>query len=413
MGRSTSRPVAGRRSRACTGSGTPVRWRLRGERRLGSAGSGGRGGSSRSPATGGVSCPGRREPRSRPRGRILRRVTGGFGTLRGSRSSFNQSRRGETGRSPRPIRWARPRRCWPSAGLRLPSGFRGCWRAVDRASSGEVAGRGAAHRSPRGSGGIAPNGETSGRSAADNDPGGRGAVPVPELVRESARRGTAGRIRVAASRAEGGDASEGVAASGRDDAVALPAAERPGGMVARRSAGLSGGSAEIRCLSGGGSCRSVCSGSRGSSANRSRPRNGRRWLPSWRPLRSRPPRPRSSRRVRSSAKWKLADLVDQAAPGDSRGDVDRGRTSTASALRPMPSLWRRGEADRPGPSRRQPRTSRRDMLETILVPSKVIDEKYRDTTFVLTTGKVVAGRIVGGMTGRCWSLRMRRLPSTR
>lgn len=42
------------------------------------------------------------------------------------------------------------------------------------------------------------------------------------------------------------------------------------------------------------------------------------------------------------------------------------------------------------------RMGRKDMLETILVPSKIIDDKYRDTTLELKDGKVLTGRMIGG-----------------
>lgn len=38
----------------------------------------------------------------------------------------------------------------------------------------------------------------------------------------------------------------------------------------------------------------------------------------------------------------------------------------------------------------------RDLLEHILVPSKVIDGKYRQTTIETKSGRVLVGRIVGG-----------------
>jgi hypothetical protein len=41
------------------------------------------------------------------------------------------------------------------------------------------------------------------------------------------------------------------------------------------------------------------------------------------------------------------------------------------------------------------RFGRRDLLETILSPSKFVDEKYRDNSIELADGKVVTGRITG------------------
>lgn len=42
------------------------------------------------------------------------------------------------------------------------------------------------------------------------------------------------------------------------------------------------------------------------------------------------------------------------------------------------------------------RMGRKDLLETILVPSKVIDDKYKDTTLELKDGRVLTGRMIGG-----------------
>ena len=95
--------------------------------------------------------------------------------------------------------------------------------------------------------------------------------------------------------------------------------------------------------------------------------------------------------------WKLADLAGQAAAERKAASVEMGRALYRDAL--CVRCHRYGGEGKPiGPDLHaiSRRMSRRDLLETILVPSKVIDEKYRDTTFVLTTGKVLAGRIVGG-----------------
>lgn len=42
------------------------------------------------------------------------------------------------------------------------------------------------------------------------------------------------------------------------------------------------------------------------------------------------------------------------------------------------------------------RMGRKDLLETILVPSKVIDDKYKDTTLELKDGRIITGRMIGG-----------------
>lgn len=95
--------------------------------------------------------------------------------------------------------------------------------------------------------------------------------------------------------------------------------------------------------------------------------------------------------------WKLADLAVQIEAERKAPSIEAGRALYRDAL--CIRCHRYGGEGKPiGPDLHaiSRRMSRRDLLETILVPSKVIDEKYRDTTFVLSTGKVLAGRIVGG-----------------
>ncbi len=40
------------------------------------------------------------------------------------------------------------------------------------------------------------------------------------------------------------------------------------------------------------------------------------------------------------------------------------------------------------------RLGRKDLLETILLPSKVIDDKYRDISFELKSGRQLTGRLI-------------------
>lgn len=97
------------------------------------------------------------------------------------------------------------------------------------------------------------------------------------------------------------------------------------------------------------------------------------------------------------AEWALTDLLSRLETIRLAPDLAQGRKLYSEAL--CVRCHRFGGEGKPiGPDLRAVgrRLSRRDLVETVLVPSKVIDEKYRDTTFVLTTGKVVAGRIVGG-----------------
>jgi putative heme-binding domain-containing protein len=79
------------------------------------------------------------------------------------------------------------------------------------------------------------------------------------------------------------------------------------------------------------------------------------------------------------------------------GDAQRGQILYRNAL--CIRCHRFGREGRPiGPDLHSVtrRLGRKDLLDAIVTPSKVIDDKYRDTTFVLTTGKSISGRIVGG-----------------
>jgi len=97
------------------------------------------------------------------------------------------------------------------------------------------------------------------------------------------------------------------------------------------------------------------------------------------------------------SEWKFPELLARLDAVGRPPDIEKGRTLYGAAL--CVRCHRYGGEGKPiGPDLHAVgrRLSRRDLVETVLVPSKVVDEKYRDTTFVLTTGKVVAGRIVGG-----------------
>lgn len=95
--------------------------------------------------------------------------------------------------------------------------------------------------------------------------------------------------------------------------------------------------------------------------------------------------------------WQVSDLTGELAGGASGRDFHRGRALFTTAM--CNRCHRLGGTGTPiGPelSAVGHRFGRKDLLETILVPSKVIDDKYRDVTLETTLGKVLVGRIVSG-----------------
>jgi putative heme-binding domain-containing protein len=64
-------------------------------------------------------------------------------------------------------------------------------------------------------------------------------------------------------------------------------------------------------------------------------------------------------------------------------------------VRDLPPLRRRGSQRRPRPHARRARFGPRDLLESILEPSKVISDQYQSSTFLTKTGSAVVGRAVG------------------
>jgi putative heme-binding domain-containing protein len=95
--------------------------------------------------------------------------------------------------------------------------------------------------------------------------------------------------------------------------------------------------------------------------------------------------------------WKLDDLRDALeTPGKGR-DFERGRALYSAALcNRCHRLDGKGAAVGPELTAVGNRFNRRDLLESILVPSKAIDEKYRNALIETERGQVVVGRIVGG-----------------
>ncbi len=106
-------------------------------------------------------------------------------------------------------------------------------------------------------------------------------------------------------------------------------------------------------------------------------------------------------------KWQLDDLVDVLDEVNGNRDVERGAAlfAAASCVR-CHRLGSRGTPIGPDLTSARSRFSRRDLLESILVPSKSIPENYQSVRLVTTDGKVFSGRIVTGGDYRSPTLRL-------
>ncbi|MFO0898103.1 MAG: PQQ-dependent sugar dehydrogenase [Pirellulales bacterium] len=96
-------------------------------------------------------------------------------------------------------------------------------------------------------------------------------------------------------------------------------------------------------------------------------------------------------------KWELEDLESALAESSAAPDAARGR-QVFHAAQCVRCHRAGGEGQPIGPDLQATarRFSRRDLLETILVPSKVVDDKFRDVVLQLHSGRVVTGREIGG-----------------
>jgi putative heme-binding domain-containing protein len=95
--------------------------------------------------------------------------------------------------------------------------------------------------------------------------------------------------------------------------------------------------------------------------------------------------------------WKLEELVDLLGELDRGRNYQRGREMAAAAQ--CASCHRvagAGTAIGPDLAGAGRRFGRRDLLETILAPSKFVDEKYRNEVLELADGTVIVGRVTGG-----------------
>jgi putative heme-binding domain-containing protein len=94
-------------------------------------------------------------------------------------------------------------------------------------------------------------------------------------------------------------------------------------------------------------------------------------------------------------KWTLDDLAPLLAGSARKGDAARGAVVFRDALCVRcHRVGARGPAVGPDLTHVSGRFSRRDMLESILTPSKVVAENYRNVQVSTTDGQNVIGRVL-------------------
>lgn len=95
--------------------------------------------------------------------------------------------------------------------------------------------------------------------------------------------------------------------------------------------------------------------------------------------------------------WTLSELVPHLDEVSARRDPARGRPLFAAArCRDCHRLGGEGAPVGPDLAGVASRFSRRDLLETILHPSRVVDEKYRNLILETDTGEIITGALAGG-----------------
>ena len=95
--------------------------------------------------------------------------------------------------------------------------------------------------------------------------------------------------------------------------------------------------------------------------------------------------------------WKLEELVDLLGELDRGRNYQRGREmAVAAQCANCHRVAGAGTAIGPDLAGAGRRFGRRDLLETILAPSKFVDEKYRNEVLELADGTVIVGRVTGG-----------------
>ena len=105
--------------------------------------------------------------------------------------------------------------------------------------------------------------------------------------------------------------------------------------------------------------------------------------------------------------WKLVDLANSLAAVGRGRDFERGaRMFAAASCASCHRMGRRGAAVGPDLTSVAGRFSSRDLLASILTPSKVVAQQYRNVQIVTTGGKVLVGRVVPSNDYRSEMLRI-------
>ena len=105
--------------------------------------------------------------------------------------------------------------------------------------------------------------------------------------------------------------------------------------------------------------------------------------------------------------WKTADLVDSLADVSKGRSFEQGQRMFQEALCIRCHRMRTdGDVLGPDLTSVSRRFRRKDILESIIFPSKVVAEKYRHVQIVTTEGKVITGQIIPGGDYRSPTLRI-------
>lgn len=92
--------------------------------------------------------------------------------------------------------------------------------------------------------------------------------------------------------------------------------------------------------------------------------------------------------------WRLDDLLDSLADVGRGRDTQRGQAMYRMLCLRCHRVGSQGAAVGPDLTSVSRRFGRRDLLESILAPSKVVAEQYRNVQVVATDGRVLVGRVV-------------------
>ena len=105
--------------------------------------------------------------------------------------------------------------------------------------------------------------------------------------------------------------------------------------------------------------------------------------------------------------WSIDDFAAQLAESPPRGDAARGETVFRDALCVRcHRVGARGPAVGPDLTHVAGRFSRRDMLESILTPDRVVAENYRNVQVLLIDGRALVGRVLSEGDYRSETLRL-------